>query len=644
MPSRMKLPIKALLLLAYLHLALTVPAYSADLPLRIYGTSVLSEDVVRRAVEKVEKPYDQHLEQVVEAIEELYAGKGYLGAEVEVTLSSGFLQLDIDEGPLFVVDRVEVVGAEGIPPSKVADLVGMDKGDVIIPSVVEAGLEVLRGEYYSKGYLFAGVVWSFTPGPNVGGKAYSVLMVEVDEGLPTLVGSVQIVGNFALTNMEVRNFLALYSGGRLDGERLADGLLRLQQEYENRGYPLVEIELGGFTMEKGSTIGFTINIDEGRMVKLKEIEISGNNKTRMDVILREVTLKVGDLYVQREVEETLRRLRRLKLFPKDPQITLEGDRLVIEITEGRYIRLGGAFGYQPRREELSQRSRYVGRADISLLNIAGTARRLSLHWSGQSEGATEASLKYKEPWLFGYPVYLDLGLGYRKQDEFRRMQGSLGLGTFIRGTYQLEVGGGFSKVTGYTMASSNKGFIYFLEGIDTTDRPFNPTTGWEILARQEVGIKSVFAFGTQPSSRMKLPKLEASLWRYLGLGGRMVLAGGIEGRAVLFGEGERYLDEIYYLGGSAGLRGYRDEQFRGEQVGLATVELRFLVADWQYLFLFADGGYYFLGGDGGAKGYKLGFGGGLVARTPIGVLGLEYGIGEGGFGGGVIRVSMEGEM
>jgi len=624
-------------------LAVTI-ALSSEPILRITGTSFISQETVEQVIQSVEKPYSSHLAELTDAVKQLYSSKGYLETRVETELIDKYLNVDIEEGPLCLVDKVEVEGAKELSASKIIELSGLKSGDVVQTAVVDAGLEQVRKEYINLGYLFASANWRYTAGSDIGGRALGLLTIEVDEGSPSVLGAVQIEGNYLLSNMEIRNYLSLFTGARFDGKKLADGLILLHQEYKNKGYPQVDIKLGDFTLDTSGLLSFRIRINEGQLVRINNLEVQGNSKTRREVILRELVLKEGDIYVQKKVDESLRRLRMLKLFPQDPQITLDNDTLIIQIKEGRYIRLGGAFGYQPKKEETYQPARLVGMLDINLLNIAGTARKLSLFWQSQSEGASSARLKYTEPWFFDSPVYLNLGLGYRKQTEFRRLEGTLGAGTTFQGRYRLEIGGGYSTVKGYTSPSSRKGLVYFLEGVDTTDRPFNPSIGWDITAREELGIKNVDSYGEEGASRMKLPKLEASLWRYQGLSRRLVLASGLSARAVFFGGGARYADEIYYLGGSSGLRGYRDEQFRGEQVGLAILELRLSVSEGQYLFLFADGGYYYLKGSGGGRGYKLGFGGGLFSQTPIGVLGMEYGIGEGGFGGGVIRVSLQGEL
>ena len=44
---------------------------------------------------------------------------------------------------------------------------------------------------------------------------------------------------------------------------------------------------------------------------------------------------------------------------------------------------------------------------------------------------------------------------------------------------------------------------------------------------------------------------------------------------------------------------------------------------------FVDVGYYFRGGSNPAKDTKLGYGIGLRAYTRLGIIGLDYGLGEG---------------
>jgi outer membrane protein insertion porin family len=87
--------------------------------------------------------------------------------------------------------------------------------------------------------------------------------------------------------------------------------------------------------------------------------------------------------------------------------------------------------------------------------------------------------------------------------------------------------------------------------------------------------------------------------------------------------------EQLVLGGARSLRGYREEQFRGTRTALGTAEYRFLLTRRSRALAFVDAGYYYRGGSNFAKGVKLGYGIGLRGETRLGIIALDYGLGEG---------------
>ncbi|MBN1885805.1 MAG: BamA/TamA family outer membrane protein, partial [Candidatus Krumholzibacteriota bacterium] len=82
--------------------------------------------------------------------------------------------------------------------------------------------------------------------------------------------------------------------------------------------------------------------------------------------------------------------------------------------------------------------------------------------------------------------------------------------------------------------------------------------------------------------------------------------------------------ERYPLGGATTLRGYRENQFRGERIALFSAEYR-LTGDGR-VFLFDDAGAFFVEGEGWTA--KNGAGFGLRSDSPLGVIELSFGVGE----------------
>ena len=82
--------------------------------------------------------------------------------------------------------------------------------------------------------------------------------------------------------------------------------------------------------------------------------------------------------------------------------------------------------------------------------------------------------------------------------------------------------------------------------------------------------------------------------------------------------------ETYPLGGARSLRGYRENQFRGEKVAWGNFEYRF--GRESRIFLFYDAGVYYREDTGWQVLDGLGFG--LMSSSKLGTVALSFGMGE----------------
>ena len=90
--------------------------------------------------------------------------------------------------------------------------------------------------------------------------------------------------------------------------------------------------------------------------------------------------------------------------------------------------------------------------------------------------------------------------------------------------------------------------------------------------------------------------------------------------------GDIPFSQLFPLGGARSLRGYKEKQFRGSTAGLFTLEYRYFLGGMSRIFVFYDGGYV---KRGNSSFYKSGYGFGFRISSKVGLIGFDYGIGEG---------------
>ncbi|MBQ1615415.1 MAG: BamA/TamA family outer membrane protein, partial [Selenomonas sp.] len=159
--------------------------------------------------------------------------------------------------------------------------------------------------------------------------------------------------------------------------------------------------------------------------------------------------------------------------------------------------------------------------------------------------------------------------------------------------------------------------ITFSHVTDTRDNVYNPTTGSRISLTGEVaGLGGDFNF----------QKATIEDQRYIKVGHAQVIA--LRGQYGV-GRGEISEFNLYKVGGQNSLRGYREDQFRGTRMALATLEYRFPIVSKVQGALFTDWGSAWYDGFT-PKDLKGSIGVGLALNTPLGPLRLDYGRGKNG--------------
>jgi hemolysin activation/secretion protein len=100
--------------------------------------------------------------------------------------------------------------------------------------------------------------------------------------------------------------------------------------------------------------------------------------------------------------------------------------------------------------------------------------------------------------------------------------------------------------------------------------------------------------------------------------------------------------ELYALGGTESVRGFREEQFRSWAVGWASLEPSFCMGSVSRVYPLADvGGYR----DGDRWRPACGYGAGMRTAAGIGVVGLDYGVAFGDSPGrGKVHLSLQTEF
>jgi len=419
--------------------------------------------------------------------------------------------------------------------------------------------------------------------------------------------------------------------------------LRLREE---TGRAFARLDVQGLEMT-GDSLVVKAKIMPGPLVTLRGVQISGLRQTKPNVIAREARIRPGDIYQPSRIEKAQSRIRRLPFVEEISEpalIVLGSDQydLLFNVKEARSNSFDGVIGYQPGGE--GQEDQVTGLLDLTFQNLFGTGRKAKIHWERLNQYRQALELYYEEPWVAGLPFNLWAGFRQDIQDTLyltRSVTGgaswaALDILTLSGSIFQDETlpDSGGRAYLGLYRSRARGGALQM--DYETRDVPENPTRG--LYYRSYVSAAQKDYEASAPDDNVDVRRYEADAdWSYR-VWGRQVLNLQLHGRHLQSDELPIPQPDLYRLGGSRTLRGYREDQFLGHTVAWGVVEYRLWVDKLSRIYAFFNLGYYEreteIAPAGSGQFDKLhdwpwGYGVGFRQGTRLGIIGFDFALGEG---------------
>lgn len=482
-----------------------------------------------------------------------------------------------------------------------------------------------------------------------------------------------VEGNTVLNKQRVASFFDLEQGKIANLKDINKCVQKLEEEYRSNGYILARVT--DVHMEKDGTLKVAVN--EGVVEGFK---VKGNVKTKDYVVTREMKLKKGEPFNAKAARRSMQRVYNLGYF-EDVNIKLNpgrepnGVEVEISVVEMNTGTFGIGAGY-------SNADGFVGMVSIGDKNFRGIGDKINLRWEFGGEDNKNYDFSYTRPWLDDketsatinlyditneYADYNIDGDEIARYDKKRRGQEI----TFSRRTHN-------EFVSNY-ITIKNRDDIYKGEADGYENDPnqyyedqfykknddgtitksdkyedWMPKTAAE-RRKENFGVTRSITFGRVYDSRDNIydphegKRIGYSVEWAGGMGGDFDFtkwtadwryyfrAGGESVWALNLGagyaSGDMPLSQRFTMGGSDTLRGYEDDQFRGNSMLKATLEYRFPIVKKVQGVLFTDNGYAWdkRHEDEFDMGLiKNSYGVGLRINSPLGPVKLDYGYGEDG--------------
>jgi outer membrane protein insertion porin family len=574
-------------------------------------------------------------------------------ANVYFTLSCGLLWIllflvfsSVVKGQVsFTVHSVKFEGNHALSAGQLTTALSTQRGDPFSESLFASDRERILDLYKNHAYLHARIDTMLVQRDTI---THDVeVYIFLTEGKLSVVRRIEFDGCHNLTAPEFYPSMQLHEGDPFVPSLLEQDIQAILQQYERKGYPLSKIAVQNVAFVDSAdemSVTLQLHIDEGKALRISEIHIEGNKTTKDYVVVREARVKENELFRSDLPERIKRRLDHLQLFSSVslPELYLteaEQAGLLVRVVEGNQNNFDGMLGYVP--STASGGNGYItGLVNISLRNLFGTGRRLSVRWYQETKSSQETELHYFEPWIASYPVNVQLGFFQRKQDStFVRMQYDIATELMI--TEEFSVGISFLQNNVYpterydrskAMAESRTASWGISVRYDSRDNPTTPTNGILYSTEYQTGTKQTLSSDAFPiGSRSTTRRVVFDLSYYLSPFLRQVLATELHLRD--FSSGNIDVSDLFRLGGATTLRGYQEGQFLGSQLLWTNLEYRFIVTPLSFFYVFFDFGYIApFSNDLGlriSEQDKIGYGIGVRMDSALGLIGVSIALGEG---------------
>jgi outer membrane protein assembly complex protein YaeT len=442
--------------------------------------------------------------------------------------------------------------------------------------------------------------------------------VRLHEGPRTTVDSIAFEGNEAVSVAELAKQARLAPGEPLSFEKVEATRVALLRLYLSRGHVYARVEVRANPDATRHAAAIRYLIEEGPQVHVGRILITGNKRTREDVVVRALSVEEGEVYDPEDVAKSQAALLRLGVFrsvnltlqePESPDATKD---LQVELVERPWQTIASGLGFSlangPRAFVEYGRPNLFGRA-IELSTRAKVNYPLAkvnpalegMPPGERIEGRAEVGLRQPRGQELPFPLALRADLVaerlHRLAYDLGRVSGIVGVDVELTSRvtaslqYELEV----DDITRYAAESLSREDIErlrFGEGVTTLnslrpsialdyrDNAIHPHSGWFAAAAVEfahsLGEPGGHVLGFLPGSEIytNMLKLSTTLSGYLPVGPVSVLAFSVRGGRVvpLDEDSSTPVPKRFFMGGATTMRGFQEDQMIPEDLRPALHE------------------------------------------------------------------------
>ena len=255
--------------------------------------------------------------------------------------------------------------------------------------------------------------------------------IEIDEGSKNLYNKFFFTGNLKFTDEELLKSLKLRQGDDYSKEGFDISVFNLNSKYYDEGYYFLSNNYKILPLDN-NLIDVYFDINENSQTRVRNIIISGNDKTNDNVIRRELKIFPGDIFSMKKLRDSYGEVVRLNYFNTiDPQISVVNnspDKIDINfvVSEKETGRANFSMGY-------NEQYGLTGGGGFEFINFRGKGQALSIDYTRgiQQQGGYSSSLasssnksdyesfsfSFREPSIKNTPISIGASIAHSEQGK-----------------------------------------------------------------------------------------------------------------------------------------------------------------------------------------------------------------------------------
>jgi outer membrane protein insertion porin family len=402
------------------------------------------------------------------------------------------LNFTIEEGEAAKIRQISIIGNKTFRERELLSQLSLrtpgwltwySKADQYSRQKLAADLETLRSYYLDRGYLefnIESTQVSITPD-----KKDIYITIGVTEGPRYKVSGVNVAGEMLLPEAEIRKLITLKPGETFSRAKVTESTKKISDRLGSEGYAFANVNAAPEVNKETQEAAFTFIVDPGRRVYVRRINIAGNNRSRDEVIRREMRQLEGAWYSSERIAQSRARIDRLGYFTEvnveTPAVQGATDQVdvnvsVVEKPTG-VVLLGAGFG---------SGEGVILSGSVSQNNFLGSGRHVSFGINTSKINTTYA-LSFTDPYYTPDGVSRGFDLYLREVDASRS-----GLGNYSTNTGGLGVrfgvpvteldtinyGLAYERTSIKTFADSPLIYLDYVATFGSTNDALLATIGW----------------------------------------------------------------------------------------------------------------------------------------------------------------------